>query len=177
MVCSFCSAPTTSSSSSFRQLSTLPTFLSHYLQRPAPPVSHCLPYPQYPHYLRPPHQPPSRWQHVHQSRLPAGQASLFPAVGLRNSFKGEFIMVLRIPKQISASSRALTCHLLLLCQMCRNRVGFQIPWLRHKPYIPSRHSTESQVFAASAVCLSMSITSGCGECLHMIKVLTCLRLE
>jgi len=32
------------------------------------------------------------------------------------SFNGEFIMVLPIPQQISASSRALTCHLLLLCR-------------------------------------------------------------
>jgi len=33
------------------------------------------------------------------------------------SFKWEFIMVLRIPQQISASSRALTCH--LCCFACR----------------------------------------------------------
>jgi len=34
------------------------------------------------------------------------------------SFKWEFIMVLRIPQQISASSRALTCHLCKVVFIC-----------------------------------------------------------
>jgi len=52
-----------------------------------------------------------------------------------DSFKGEFIMVLRIPKQVSDSSRALTCHPLLVCQTCRNTVGFHTPWVWQNPYV------------------------------------------
>ena len=94
------------------------------------------------------------------------------------SFKEEFIMLLRIPKQISASSRALTYHPLLVCQTCRNRVGSQTPCLWQKAMctevgIPSNCKS----LQPATVCVSVPITSGRRERLHVIEVLTCLRQE
>jgi len=80
------------------------------------------------------------------------------------SFKGEFIMVLQTPKQISASSRALTFHPLQVCQSRRNRVRSGI-LLSHKSLQPA------------SLCVSVSSALGRREPLHVIEVLTCLRQE